>query len=71
MELTFSKRAGYLATGCLAGFMASMVFTPTLSAFAQIPQLRSFANLPEVQTLEVQKTFLSLRLDDLDGQNSG
>jgi hypothetical protein len=49
MKLTFSKRAGYLATGCLAGFVASMALTPSLLVFAQIPQQRSFDNLSEVQ----------------------
>ncbi|MBE9139033.1 hypothetical protein IQ254_17845 [Nodosilinea sp. LEGE 07088] len=49
MKLTFSKRAGYLATGCLAGFTASMAFTPILSVFAQIDELRSSDDLSEVQ----------------------
>jgi hypothetical protein len=49
MKFTFSKRAGYLAVGCLAGFVGSMAFAPILSSFAQIDELRSFDNLSEVQ----------------------
>ena len=49
MKLTFSKRAGSLAVGCLAGFIASMAFTPIFSVFAQIDELRSSKDLSEVQ----------------------
>lgn len=35
MKLSFSKRSGFLAAGCLAGFLASLAHTPILSVFAQ------------------------------------
>lgn len=49
MKLSFSKRSGFLAAGCLAGFLAALAYTPILSVFAQQNNQGSNPSLSEIQ----------------------